>query len=156
MNYKYITVHCSATNPSQTTPVDKIRQMHVAKGFSDVGYHYYIRRDGSMEKGRPINLMGAHVKGRNPDNIGVCMEGGVDENGRPEQNFTSAQFSALRWKLIELIGIHGIDEQNILGHRDWFPDINGDGKVDSRDWLKDCPCFSVKQWWKSVTQTSSF
>ena len=141
---KYITVHCSATPPSMDIGVEEIRKMHLAKGWSDVGYHEIIRRDGTRESGRPVWRTGAHVKGHNRYNIGISLVGGVDEHGKAETNFTEEQYSALREAINHYVGIYGIPLENIKGHRDWFPDINGDGIIDERDWLKDCPCFSVQ------------
>ncbi|CAL9983791.1 amidase [Vibrio phage D81] len=144
MQPKHITVHTSATPPSAKITVNEIRQMHLNKGWSDIGYHFVITRDGILQVGRPLSRNGAHVKGHNKDNIGICLVGGVDKNGKAENNFNDKQFEALRYLISELSGRYGIKEESIKGHRDWFTDINGDGIVDSRDWLKECPCFDVK------------
>ncbi len=146
MNPKYITVHCSATPPAQHLTADDIRAMHKAKGWRDIGYHFVIRRSGATEKGRPNNVIGAHVKGHNNNNLGICLVGGVDSNGRPDANYTDMQYHALYALVMELCKQHEIPHANVQGHRDWFPDHNGDGVIDSRDWLKDCPCFDVKPW----------
>ena len=150
MKPRYITVHCSATPPSMDIGVDEIRRMHTKKGWSDIGYHTVIKRDGTVEDGRPLVRIGAHVKGHNQDNIGICLIGGVDENNKPQNDFTNAQFDSLRSHISGLCGVYGIKQENIKGHRDWFEDTNGDGIIDSRDWLKECPCFSVqdklKEW----------
>lgn len=144
--YKYITVHCSATPPSAVSiGVEEIREMHLKRGFSDIGYHLVINRNGKLEVGRSLSIMGAHVKGHNENNVGVCLVGGVDENGKPENNFTEDQFTELRRTINNLTVRFRIVEQNILGHRDWYTDCNGDGIVDSRDWLKVCPSFDVRE-----------
>jgi N-acetyl-anhydromuramyl-L-alanine amidase AmpD len=141
-----ITVHCSATPPSQKLTASSIRMMHLNKGWRDIGYQYVIRRDGATEKGRPDDVIGAHVKGHNNHNLGICLVGGVDKNDRPEQNYTDIQYHALYALIMDLCKRYNIPYQEVYGHRDWFPDSNGDGIVDSRDWLKDCPCFDVKEW----------
>jgi hypothetical protein len=115
--YKYLTVHCSATLPLDSIDAETIRKMHIDKGWSDIGYHYVIKANGSVQRGRSISRVGAHVKGHNENNLGVCMVGGVDENGKSCNNFTSAQYSALRWFIIQQVGIHGIKQENIMGHR---------------------------------------
>lgn len=119
--------------------------MHLAKGWSGIGYHFYITRDGNMAPGRPLNKQGAHVGGFNKDNVGICLEGGLnDDTGKPEDNFTEAQMDQLRYVITEMQSNYGIKDDNVKGHRDWFGDTNGDGVIDSRDWLKECPCFDVK------------
>lgn len=144
MNPKYLTVHCSATTPSLKYDVDTIRQWHLQRGWSDVGYHFVIKTDGTVQPGRPLSRNGAGVAGHNKDNIHVCLIGGVTNNGVAVDNFTDAQWDALRYLISELAGKYGIMEENIKGHRDYSPDINGDGKITSDEWLKMCPCFDVK------------
>ena len=143
-----ITVHCSASKPSiaKNETAASIRAIHKAKGWRDIGYHYVIRRDGATEKGRADSVIGAHVKGHNNNNLGICLAGGVDENGKPERNYTDAQYHALYALIVDLCKKHNIQHQEVYGHRDWFGDSNGDGVIDSRDWLKECPCFDVRQW----------
>lgn len=136
MNPKYITVHCSATD--QKADVQTIRTMHIKRGWSDIGYHFVITVDGFVQPGRPLTRNGAGVQGHNKDNIHICLIG-----GEKTCDFTEPQWDALRYLISELSGIYGILEKNIKGHRDWFPDTNGDGVVDRRDWLKECPRFSV-------------
>lgn len=132
MNPEYITVHCSATSPGSKVNVHTIRRWHVEdNGWSDIGYHYVIERNGSIEDGRPITRQGAHVKGHNQDNIGICLVGGVDSFGKPQDNFTEEQWSSLRYLISHLCGIYGVKEENILGHRDWGAP-------------KACPSFDVK------------
>lgn len=144
MNPKYITVHCAATQNLESIGVDTIRQWHLKRGFNDTGYHYIIRTDGTVEAGRPLTKQGAHVYGHNKDNIGVCLVGGVDSKGRSVDNFTYQQRAALKAVLATLKHVYGITNDNIKGHRDWSPDLDGDGVIEKHEWLKDCPCFDVK------------
>lgn len=71
-----IIFHCSATPEGKDFTVEQIRQWHLARGFSDVGYHYIVYRDGSVHRGRPENQVGAHCTGYNSHSIGVCYIGG--------------------------------------------------------------------------------
>lgn len=73
-----IILHCSATPEGKDYTVAQIRQWHLARGFSDVGYHYVIYRDGSVHRGRPENQVGAHTTGHNPHSIGICYIGGCE------------------------------------------------------------------------------
>lgn len=141
---RYLVVHCAATPPSRDIGVREIRAMHKQRGFADVGYHYVIRRDGRVEKGRADNVVGAHVSGFNSISLGICLVGGVDAKGKPEENFTPLQYQALEGLLITLGRSH--PSAQILGHRDLSPDANGDGKITPNEWLKACPCFDVRAW----------
>lgn len=142
-----LVVHCSATRATADIGVSDIRLWHRRQGWRDVGYHYVIRRDGTVEKGRPDNEPGAHVKGHNHDSLGICLAGGIAANGKAENNFTPAQFDALEKLLDRLSAEHpGAD---IMGHRDLSPDKNRDGKITPNEWLKECPCFDVRPWWAS-------
>lgn len=130
---RFIAVHCSATPPGRDIGVDKIREWHKAKGWSDVGYHYVIRRNGLVEIGRPLQFQGAHVSGHNHEAIGVCLVGGISKNGQAEANFTAEQYASLDNLLRALLSqFPGVA---VRGHRD-FPNVN-----------KACPSFDVKAWW---------
>lgn len=132
----HIVIHCSATPPSQDIGADTIRQWHVdGNGWSDIGYHYVIRRSGVLETGRPMAKAGAHVRGHNEHSIGICVVGGTDESGKSEPNFTGEQWEHLRMVIDTLA--HVYPEADLCGHRD-FPDV-----------AKDCPCFDVKHWHKT-------
>lgn len=135
-NIKYLVIHCAATKPSMDVPIERIRKWHLDRGFNDVGYHFYIRRDGSLHKGRDIDTTGAHVKGYNSVSIGICYEGGIDESGEPEDNRTPYQMRALIRILCELVTVY--PDANIRGHRD-FEGVN-----------KACPSFDVISWCKDV------
>lgn len=101
-----------------------------------VGYHYVIRRNGVVEVGRAESMVGAHVEGWNKESIGICLAGGLDENGKAQNNFTEAQWNALR-KLVFDLQVKYRDTE-VLGHRD-FPGVK-----------KDCPCFDVRTWYKET------
>ena len=92
---KRIIVHSSATRAEVDVGRDEINEWHKARGFVAIGYHFVIRRDGSIEKGRDIACVGAHAKGNNRDSIGICMVGGLSADGDAEDNFTDGQFKSL-------------------------------------------------------------
>lgn len=130
-----LVVHCAATPPDMDIGVAWIRDIHVKQNrWSDVGYHYVIRRDGTLEVGRPESKAGAHVSGHNARSIGVCLVGGVRRAGKalvPENNFTAPQWATLRRILAELLERY--PGARVLGHRDLNP-----GKA--------CPSFDVREW----------
>lgn len=141
-----IVVHCSATPPSMDIGANEIRKWHKAKGWRDIGYHNVIRRNGVLEHGRDLSLSGAHAKGFNKSSIGVCMAGGVDENGEAEDNFNPEQYATLRGYIDTMK--NAFPDAATLGHRDLSVDLNEDGAITPDEWMKECPCFDVKQWYK--------
>lgn len=105
-NSRYINeiiVHCSATAEGKDFTVTDIKKWHLARGFSDIGYHYVIYRDGSINKGRDESKIGAHCTGHNSHSIGVCYIGGCASDGKtPKDTRTAAQKAALVQLLKEL------------------------------------------------------
>jgi len=129
----WIVIHCSATRPTQDIGAKEIRKWHKDKGWIDIGYHFVIRRNGVVEKGRPVDDIGAHVAGYNSNSVGVCLVGGIGENSfAPENNFTKAQWSALKALVADLVKRY--PNAKVQGHRD-FPKV-----------AKACPCFDAKPW----------
>lgn len=142
-----LVVHCSATIPDRDIGAEEIwLEMHKPRGFDAIGYHYVIRRDGTLEHGRDISLRGAHAKGFNWQSIGICLIGGIDIVGNAENNYADEQLVTLKNLLKYLKGRY--PEAKILGHRDLSPDLNGDGKITSDEYMKECPCFNAEKWWK--------
>lgn len=148
MTADYITIHCSASRPRQarTQTARDIDAMHKARGFRMIGYHWFVRYDGTIEKGRDEDEIGAHVSGHNRGNIGICYAGGLDEDGKPADTRTEAQKAALRGIVHQVQSRHPKTQGKgrVKGHRDWSPDLDRDGKVERHEWLKDCPCFDVE------------
>lgn len=137
-----IVVHCSASPEDKDIGAAEINEWHIARGFRKIGYHYVIRRDGTVELGRPEAEVGAHCAdgGMNSKTIGVCLVGGTDADNpqRAENNFTPEQFKSLR-ELIQWIKEFNPLIKDVFGHRD-VPGVK-----------KECPCFDVRQWLKSKT-----
>ena len=127
---KYLVVHCTATRLSQRVSVEDIDRWHKAQGWSGIGYHWYVDRDGHIFPGRSEREAGAHVKGYNHCSIGICYEGGLDEQGNSADTRTPAQKAALLFIIKDLK--QSYPNAVILGHRD-FPGVH-----------KDCPCFDAK------------
>ena len=98
---KLLVIHCSATRCNVPFTVEQLRQCHLQRGFKDIGYHFYITRNGELHHCRPVSEPGAHVRGFNRHSIGICYEGGLDEEGRPADTRTQAQ----RFALLDLLTI---------------------------------------------------
>lgn len=125
-----IVIHCAATKPSMDIDAEWIKKVHIQRGFRTIGYHLFIKRNGTVEKGRDIEEIGAHAYGKNSTSIGICLAGGIDEDGEPENNFTSEQMDALNRRVRDLLRRY--PDAEVIGH-------NEIGN-------KACPSFDVKEW----------
>ena len=123
-----IIIHCSAVRPWQQSSAVDIDRWHVARGWKGIGYHYVVRRDGTVETGRALETKGAHCLNHNRHSIGICYEGGLDVMGRPADTRTPEQQKGLRTLLEQLH--RDYPKALILGHRDLDP-------------MKACPCFDA-------------
>lgn len=129
-----IIVHCADTPEGRDDKAADIKRWHTAappkgNGWSDIGYHYVIDLDGTIEPGRPVETAGAHCNGHNADSIGVCYVGGCDKNMKPKDTRTPEQRVALIWLLKFLVAKYpGV---KIYGHRDFNS-------------AKSCPSFDAK------------
>lgn len=131
-----IIVHCTATPEGEDYSVGQIREMHLARGFSDIGYHYVIYRDGSVHEGRPESIAGAHCTGHNTRSIGISYVGGCparttpDWNKKSKDTRTAAQEASLVRLVKELRGRY--PGATVHGHNEFAN--------------KACPSFNVKTW----------
>jgi len=139
-NIKELVIHCTATKPKwrdgqkTSTKVKEITRWHVEdNGWSDIGYHYVIDRDGTLANGRPLSRIGAHVKGHNKFTIGVSLIGGFGgaATDKFEDHFTKDQNLALR-KLIKSLELQ-FGDLVISGHNEYA--------------AKGCPSFTVADWY---------
>ena len=129
---KEIIIHCSATPLGKDFSAEVIRDWHVkGNGWDDIGYHYVIKRDGTLENGREEHRTGSHARQVNGTSIGICMIGGSDKSGGWENNFNDEQFKTLKDIVIKLKNKYNITK--IIGHYE----------VDD---VKKCPSFDVKEW----------
>ena len=136
---KFIVVHCSASGPTSTWGWREINQMHVRdNGWSAIGYHVVIKRDGTVEAGRPLDTIGAHAAPVNSTSVGVCLVGGLNGKRKDpfEKNFTKEQGVSLIAVLKELQEKY--PEAQVIGHHD-VPGV-----------AKECPTFPAKEWWASI------
>lgn len=113
-----IIVHCTATPEFKDYTVTDIRQWHKAQGWSDIGYHYVVYRDGTVHDGRNVDLIGAHCAGHNSHSIGVVYVGGVAPDGKtPKDTRTQQQKEALASLLYKLKKLY--PNAKIYGHRNF-------------------------------------
>lgn len=113
---RYLVLHCSATRCNQDYTVEQLMRDHKRRGFRTIGYHFYIRRDGTLTQHRKLLEVGAHCRPYNRCSIGICYEGGLDEQGRPCDTRTPAQTAVLTALFKRL---HRLFPQAVIaGHHD--------------------------------------
>jgi N-acetyl-anhydromuramyl-L-alanine amidase AmpD len=142
-----IIIHTTATRPEwmavhgTLAKVQEIARWHVRdRGWRAIGYHYIIDRDGTVANGRPLEQVGAHVKGHNANSIGIALLGGFGgaADDMFADHYTPAQDKALRKLIADL--------------QTRFPEI---GKVTGHSTYarKSCPCFIVGEWLRATSAT---
>ena len=130
-----IIVHCSATIEGKNFHASNIGSWHKERGFDCIGYHYVIDLDGTIEKGRPVEEIGAHTSGFNKSSIGVCYIGGLAADGKtPKDTRTDAQKEALLKLLSKLKSNY--PRASVHGHREFAK--------------KYCPCFDAYTEYKNL------
>mgnify|MGYP002736594254 FL=1 len=129
---RFLVIHCSATKCNRNYTEKQLLRDHKARGFRTVGYHFYCRKDGSLTQFRKLLEVGAHARPYNRCSIGICYEGGLDEEGRPANTLTHAQHRVIRHLLLQLKIL--FPQAEIVGHRD-LPGATP----------KECPCFNAAE-----------
>lgn len=125
-----IFIHCSATPEGRDIKMETIKSWHVkGRGWRNIGYHFVIELDGTWKVGRPMEQMGAGVKGHNEHSIHVCYVGGLDKSKNPKDTRTQAQ----RETLNTIIG--GLLKE--------YPDASVHGHNEFSN--KACPSFDVQK-----------
>ena len=141
---KEIIIHCTATPEGRDYTVEQIRADHKKQGWSDIGYHYVIYRDGTVHEGRDVDKIGAHCAagGHNTYSIGVSYVGGITNTpGVPyakqksKDTRTDAQKAALLSLLMDLKKLY--PQAIIVGHHDY-------------ESKKDCPCFNARKEYSKI------
>ena len=126
-----IVIHCTATRANKDFTLEALRRCHVVENhWSDIGYHFYIRKDGTIYPCRPPSKVGAHAKGYNAHSLGVCYEGGLDAKGQPADTRTTWQKASLIELLKKLKLLY--PDAKIVGHYELGA-------------KKACPCFCASQ-----------
>ena len=132
-----IILHCSATREGQDISTETIRGWHVnERGWSDIGYHFVVLLDGTVDKARPVERQGAHVRGHNKGSIGICYIGGCDADMNPKDTRTDLQKESLT-ELISYL-MDSYEDATLHGHNEFSS--------------KACPSFNVKEQYKELIE----
>ena len=124
-------------NTTKNINSQTIHRWHLHNGWNGIGYHYIIRKDGSIERGRPLNAIGAHCYKQNEHTVGICVVGNFELEKPTQAQFRSAE------KLVGAVcGIYGIipDEKSIVGHKYYNK--------------TDCPGIYLQQWMPDIIRNS--
>ena len=124
-----IHIHCTATKEGIDFNVKDIDRWHKENGWDECGYHYVIKLDGTIEKGRDINKIPASIKGRNKHAVAIVYVGGLDKDGCPMDTRTNKQKVSM-WLLVDRLRKR-FGSIPVYGHNEFAN--------------KDCPCFDVKK-----------
>lgn len=156
-----LVIHCSATPNGRWTTASDIDRWHAERGFHRapaaaaafnpqlpaIGYHWVIYTNGARDTGRSPDEIGAHALGYNARSLGLCLIG--------TDRYTYAQWGALadqvehlcrRFDIPLQLATPGNGYRGVCGHRDLSPDLNGNGEIEPREWIKTCPGFDVADW----------
>jgi N-acetylmuramoyl-L-alanine amidase len=140
---KYIVIHCTAGRAQQKTS-DIIAYWRLKLGWKSFGYHWIVGEDGTKERLTEDYAPTNGVKGFNANSIHLCYKGGWDG--------TDTRTDAQKRSLLELVQhyIKLYPNAKVVGHRDLSPDLNGDGKITSNEWVKLCPCFDASKEYANI------
>ena len=111
-----IIIHHSANTANLDLSTQTIHQWHINNGWAGCGYHYVVRKNGVIERGRPFETVGAHCYNHNDYTVGICVVGNF-EIGDP----TPAQFQATEQLICALGKMYHFEPspQTVFGHRDF-------------------------------------
>lgn len=142
----HLVIHYSATPIENNFTAADIDAMHKRKGYREIGYHFFIRKDGTIEMGRDLSTpgrfeVGAHSKGENDSSIGICYEGGV-RAATPNLGFDSRTKAQTR----AMIGL-------IEKMQERFPGAVVAGHRDMPGAATQCPGFDARAWWDGVERS---
>ena len=139
---KWLTFHCTSAPQNQKTEVI-FNHWKVNNGWTNVGYHFMIGADGTIEQLQEVWNITNGVKGFNTGNVHICYKGGIDGKGSAFDNRTEAQIKS------QLVLLDFFKDQypNIiaLGHRDFSTDANGNGIIERWEWIKACPSYDFRE-----------
>jgi len=138
-----VVVHWTETPTNKNIGSEEINETHLANNLNGIGYHYVIRRDGSLQRGRPANIIGEHavVNDHNQRSIGIVFVGGINvpsetrniEDFTSVQSLTRSQFNTFDHFCRSFYNV--FEGGQIVGHQD-IDDLTNDPGFDVRAYVK--------------------
>ena len=110
---KKVVIHCTDSSDSLDIGKKEITDWHKQRGWSDIGYHYVVRGNGSIERGRDDRIPGAHVKGHNSDSIGIVWVGKNDIDSRQQDSLINI--------VKVMLNLYDLSIDDVYGHNELFP-----------------------------------
>ncbi|MFR9126619.1 MAG: N-acetylmuramoyl-L-alanine amidase [Acidaminococcus intestini] len=110
-----LVIHHTGNPTDDDLSAEEIHESHLAQGWAGIGYHFVIRKDGTVEMGRPVDTVGAHAYGYNSRSIGIHVCGNF-EVGEPTPEQIESCAILVAW-LSEEYGVK-VNRSNVVGHRD--------------------------------------
>jgi N-acetyl-anhydromuramyl-L-alanine amidase AmpD len=120
---RHFIIHCSDSDRPEDDNIKAIREWHLERGFLDVGYHFFIPKNGVIEQGRNLWQVGAHCAGYNTYSIGICLSG--------KKDFVERQFSACATLIKKIHSLYPTTNFRPIRPHNYFNDT------------KTCPNFDV-------------
>jgi len=108
-NIERIIIHYSASDRPEHDDISVIREWHLSRGWRDVGYHYFIKKDGTLQNGRPEYMIGAHCKSYNRASIGICLSG--------KDDLQDAQFKTVAKLIDKLKNKYNLKDHDLFLHK---------------------------------------
>ena len=90
-----------------------IHGWHLNNGWSGIGYHFVVRKNGTIERGRPIDKVGAHCTGHNSNTIGICFEGNFQK-----EKMSDVQLKAGQELIAYLLDLYNLKKSDVVRHKD--------------------------------------
>ena len=139
----YIVIHCSKTSEAEDIGVNELKEKFIEDGWSDIGYHYVIRRNGSVEEGRCVDSVGGHLFGWDSVCLGICLIGGIEVNADNGEaaNYTQAQIASLIELLVKV--------------KNCYPTAKITAPFDFPGITDSSPYFDVKEWLKTIPELNN-
>ena len=120
----FIALHCSDSDHEHHNNADTIDEWHKIRGWSQIGYNFFIRSNGTIEVGRPVDLIPAHIRGHNKNSVAICLHG--------KNHFTDKQFRSCAKLCNLLMKVFNLSQLDIIAHN-------------NLDKNKSCPNFEISK-----------
>lgn len=134
-----IVVHCTASIKGSKQGAKDIDKMHLRRWRkksknTGCGYHYIVKSDGTLEKGRWVDYIGSHARGHNRGTIAVAYIGGLDKHLKSDFDNLGREQEATLYRLVyQLKDMYNLQDKDIIGHNE-LPNV-----------AKDCPCLTMSR-----------